>query len=142
MALEYRLVLAGSTLADQVAERSLPDPAERPAGPGPLLSADLVDRYGFLLTVRSGQNGYIEVAADDGVWVWEPKEYVSVNFRLDNSADSQQPVINMLTVVRRILNTGTEDAALVLNADILLLTRLDGILREHHRDTWWSHYSG
>ncbi|NMO50989.1 hypothetical protein HH310_07265 [Actinoplanes sp. TBRC 11911] len=136
------MVLAGSTLADQVAERSLPDPAERPLGPGPLLSADLVGRYGFLLTVRAGQNGYVEVAADDGVWVWEPKEYVSVNFRLDSSADLQQPVINMLTVVRRILDTGAEDAALVFNADILLLTRLHGVLREHHRDSWWAHYPG
>jgi hypothetical protein len=142
MALEYRLVLAGSTPADQVAERSLPDPAERPAGPGPLLSADLVDKYGFLLTVRAGQNGHVEVEADDGVWVWEPKEYVSVNFRLDKSADPQQPVTNTLKVVRRILGTGSEDAALVLNGDVLLLTRLDGVLREHHRDTWWAHYPG
>lgn len=140
MALEYRLTLAGTTPVDQVAERTLPDPAERPTGTAPLLSAALFDRYGFSVTIRAGQNGYLDVDSNDGSWEWKPDSYVAVTFRMDKFADANWTVINMLTAVRRLLDTGPEDAALVLNGDILLLTRLAGTLTKHHRNTWWSAY--
>ena len=34
----------------------------------------------------------------------------------------------------------SEDAALVLNGEVLL-TGTNGVLRKHHRATWWDHYS-
>jgi hypothetical protein len=142
MALEYRLTLAGTTPVDQVAERTLPDPAERPTGTAPLLSAALFERYGFNVTVRAGQNGYLDVESDQGSWEWEPESYVSVTFRMDKLADSNWNVVNMLMAVRRVLETGPEDAALVLNGDVLLLTRFDGTLVKHRRNTWWAAYVG
>jgi hypothetical protein len=142
MALEYRLTLAGTTPVNQVAERALPTPEERPTGTAPLLSADLYERYGFAVTIRAGQNDYMEVESDDGMWEWKPNEYVSVLFRLDKLADRAPAVINVLTVVRRILSSGTEDAALVLNDNVLLLTRFGGVLVKHRRDEWWDNYPG
>ena len=142
MSLDYRLTIAGSTPIEQVAERALPEPDERPTGTAPLLSANLVDRHGFGVSVRGGRNGYVDVVSDQGAWEWEPAAYVSVAFHVDKFADLSAVVIDMLTVVRRVLASGPEDAALVLNGDILLLTRLDGILTKHHRDTWWSNYAG
>jgi hypothetical protein len=44
----------------------------------------------------------------------------------------------MLTAVRRVLDTGPEDATLVLNGDVLLLTGFHGTLHKHHRTTWWA----
>jgi hypothetical protein len=142
MALEYRLVLGGSATAGEVAKRAVPDSAERPSGNGALLSADLFEKYGFLLTVREGKNGYVEVQADGDSWLWEPHEYVSVNFRMDKFADLSWSVINMLALVRRLLDTGPEDAALVLNGDVLILTRLGGALAKYRRQDWWSAYPG
>jgi len=147
MAIEYRLTLAGNTPIEQVAQRALPDPAERPepverpTGAPPLLDADLYDRYGFDLTIRAGRNGYYEVESDDGSWEWEPEDYVDVTFRMGKEFDLNQAVINMLTIIRRILDTGSEDAALILNGDVLLFTRFDGILVKHDRQAWWDHYS-
>jgi hypothetical protein len=47
----------------------------------------------------------------------------------------------MLTVVRRILDTGPEDATFDFNGDILLFARRNGELTKHRRETWWEHYS-
>ncbi|UQU63950.1 SitI3 family protein [Couchioplanes caeruleus] len=142
MALDYRLTLAGTTPVDQVAERAYPDPDERPTGTPPLLSADLLERLGFSTTVRAGRNGYVDVLSDDGSWEWEPEEYVNLGFRMDKFADPQWNISNMLTVVRRVLTSGSEDAAFVFNGDVLLLTRLGGELVKHRRDGWWSSYAG
>jgi len=63
-----------------------------------------------------------------------------VGFGLDKTAEREWAVANMLTIVRRVLATGAEDAALVLNGDLLLLTRLDGALVKYNRERWWSSY--
>ena len=138
MALEYRLTLSSETPVDQVAQRAFPDPAERPKGTPPLLSADLYDRFGFEVSMRAGRNGYVDVESDDGSWEWEPDAYVSATFRMDKFADESWTVTNMLTIVRRVLDTGPEDAAFVFNGDILLFTRFGGVVRKHRRETWWS----
>jgi hypothetical protein len=140
MSLDYRLTLAGSTPVEQVAERALPDFDERPVGTAPLLSVNLADRYGFDVSVRAGRSGYVDALSDDGQWEWEPDEYVNVSFHVDKVTDMEQVAINLLTVVRRVLNTGPEDATLVLNGDILLLARFQGVLVKHNREKWWSHY--
>ncbi|MFI7598680.1 SitI3 family protein [Actinoplanes sp. NPDC049681] len=142
MALEYELSLAGETPVEQVAERALPDADERPTGTPPLLSADLYARYGFGVTVLADSDGYLEVQADDGRWEWEPGAYVSLTFRMDKDTAAQRSVINMLTVIRRVLATGPEDAALTLNGNELLFTRFDGNLVKHNHADWWSTYPG
>jgi hypothetical protein len=139
MATEYRLTLAGSTPVGYVAERAMPTPAERPTGTPPLLAADLYDRHGFELTILAGRNGYLDAESDSGVWEWEPASYVDVTFRMEQNAESDRAVGNMLLVLRRLLDTGSEDAALVLNGNWLLLTRFDGVLVKH-RESWWGSY--
>ena len=139
MAIEYRLILAGNPPIEQVAQRALPDPAERPTGTPPLFDAGLYDRYGFYLSVWASSNGYFDAVSDDGRWEWEPEDYVDVTFRMGKEFDLNQAVINMLTIIRRILDTGSEDAALILNGDVLLFTRFDGILVKHDRQAWWDH---
>lgn len=140
MAIEYRLTLDGTIPVEQVAERALPEPRERPTGTPPLLSVNLNQRYGFALTIRAGQNGYLEVESDHGMWEWEPQDYVAVTFRLDNEADTQWAVVDMLTIVRRLLESGPEDATLVLNGDYLLFRRVHGALIKH-RESWWDNYN-
>ncbi|WP_250028392.1 SitI3 family protein [Paractinoplanes maris] len=142
MATEYELTLAGGAAVDVVAERAFPDPADRPVGPAPLLVAALDDRYGFVATVLSGRSRYVEVLGDNGNWLWEPEPYTSVMFRMDKSSDVEWQVRNMLTVVGRVLGTGSEDAAFFVNGDILLLTRLDGVVVKHRRDGWWAIHDG
>ncbi|MEV4639146.1 SitI3 family protein [Actinoplanes sp. NPDC049548] len=141
MAIEYRLTLAGTTQFEGVAERALPDPGERPVGTGSPLSVDLFRDLGFAVFVATGRNGYLDVESDEGPWEWEPDFYVSVTFRMDKEADPQWKVANMLTVVRRVLDTGSEDAVLVLNGDYVLLTRFGGELVKHRREGWWTSYA-
>ncbi|MBL7256854.1 SitI3 family protein [Paractinoplanes lichenicola] len=143
MAIEYSLTLAGDTPVEQVAERAVPEVDYRPTGTAPLLAADLNDRQGFGLTVRAGQSRYISVHGDDGWWEWEPSPYVSVGFRFAKQVeDIDWQVRNMLTVVRRVLDSGAEDAAFSFNGDNLLLTRFDGVITKHRREKWWEHYDG
>ncbi|MCO8273020.1 SitI3 family protein [Actinoplanes sp. TRM 88003] len=143
MAIEYDLILAGDTPAEQVAARAFPEHDERPDGPGPLLVAVVNERYGFAATIRSGGSRYVEVLTDQGSWEWEPEPAASVGFRMDKEVpDVAWQVTNMLTVVRRVLATGAEDAAFSFNGDILLLSRLNGVLTKHRRDKWWANYPG
>lgn len=141
MATEYRLTLAGTTPVQEMAERALPDAQERPAGPGPMLSVGLYDRHGFAVTFVARQNGYMDAESDDGLWQWEPAAYVSVTFRMENGADPERSVTDMLTIVRRLLDTGPEDASFVLNGNWLLFTRIGGVVRKHRRDKWWTTYA-
>ena len=142
MALEYRLTLAGDIPVEQVGRRAFPQPDERPTGTPPVLAADFLERYGFSVTVRAGREGYVDVETDNGgSWEWEPEEYVNLGFRMDKFADSQWNVTNMLTVVRRVLQSGDEDAAFVLNGDVLLFTRFGGELVKHRREGWWTSYA-
>jgi hypothetical protein len=141
MATEYSMTIASGSPVDEVAERAFPEVGERPVGIAPRLSADHKDKYGFDVTILAGRDGYLELETDDGSWEWEPKSYVRVGFRLDNSADARWAVTNMLIVVRRVLDTGPEDATFDFNGDILLFARLDGKLTKHRRDTWWEVYS-
>jgi hypothetical protein len=60
---------------------------------------------------------------------------------MDKFADFRWEVVNMLTVVRRVLDSGPEDCALILNGDVLLLARFDGVLVKHRR-SWWDSYPG
>jgi hypothetical protein len=140
MALEYRLTLAGETPVDQVAGRAFPEASERPTGIAPRLFADHKEKYGFNITIVAGQDGYLDLETDDGSWEWEPDSYVRVGFRLDKFGDIRWAVTNMLTVVRRVLDTGPEDATFDFNGDILLLARRAGELTKHRRDRWWDHY--
>jgi len=141
MALEYRLILAGHTPTDEVAVRTASDPAERPAPSdyGEYLSVNLRDTRGFTLSVISGDHGYYGADSDDGVWEWEPDGYVDLTFRI-NKEEIDKGTENMLHVVARVLNSGSEDAALMLNGDVLLLTRFDGVIRKHGRAKWWTSY--
>ncbi|MEV8505241.1 SitI3 family protein [Actinoplanes sp. NPDC051475] len=141
MAIEYRLTLAGTAPVEQVAARALPDPDERPAGTESPLSVNLDERLGFAVFVSAGRNGYFDIESDSGPWEWEPEAYVSVTFRMDKEAEPQWKVPNMLTVVRRVLDTGPEDAVLVLNGDYVLLTRFGGDLVKHRHEGWWSNYA-
>ncbi len=140
MAIEYDLTLAGVSPVGQVAERALPDLDERPTGIPPLLAADLDGKYGFDITVTAARNAYIAVESDNGLWEWEPEDHVSLTFRLDKEADREWAVTNVLTVVRRVLKSGPEDAAFVVNSDVLLFTRLGGELVKHNRERWWSYH--
>ena len=142
MSIEYRLTIAGNVPVNLVAERAFPDPSERPTGTASLLSADLYDRSGFGVTIRADHNGYVEIESDQGIWEWEPETYLDLTFRMDKDADPNWAVINMLTVVRRVLATGPEDIAFTFNIDSLLLTRFDGTLVKHNRGGWWANYPG
>lgn len=141
MAIEYELTLAGHTDVEDVARRAFPQPAELPTGAVPLLSADLVARYGFGVTVLAEQDGYVEGESDDGMWTWEPGPGVVLSFRMDKFTDPTRNVTSMLTAVRRVLGTGPEDASLTLNSDVLLFVRSAGVVTKHRRE-WWSNYAG
>ncbi|GIF98202.1 SitI3 family protein [Catellatospora citrea] len=139
MGIDYTLTLAGDPPVEQLAQRALPDPAERPAGTPPLLSVNLDAARGFAVSVLARRNGYVDVTADHGQWVWQPKLCVSLTFHMDKQADPVWAVGGMLDVVGRVLHTGPEDATLVLNGDRLLLHRAGGAL-VRHRASWWDNY--
>ncbi|GIF19214.1 hypothetical protein BJ973_006259 [Actinoplanes tereljensis] len=138
MAIDYNLYLAGNPPVEVVAQWAFPALADRPTGTVPFLAANLDEKYGFEVVVTSGENAYLDVMTDDGGWEWEPETYVVVAFRLDKEADRPTATDHVLAVVQRVLVAADQDAALVLNGDVLLLSRLNGVVIKHRRDTWWS----
>jgi hypothetical protein len=148
MAIEYSLTLAGQTPVEEIAVRVMPDPAHRPtptptlAPGGRLLSAGLQEQLGFGLSVFAGHgHSFLAADGDDGEWEWEPENYIDVTFRMSKDPDLRIAGIRpMLEAVARLLATGPEDAAFMLNGEVLLLTRFDGAVRKHNRTRWWDHY--
>ncbi|ROO52696.1 hypothetical protein EDC02_7636 [Micromonospora sp. Llam0] len=141
MALEYRLTLAGDITTEQIVESAAVDPAERatPTETSELFTVDLYDQRGFVLIIRSGRNGYYEADNDGSTWEWEPDAYVNLTFRMSKEDHIGKGIPNMLATVARVLASRAEDAALILNSDVLLLTRMDGAIRKH-RQSWWHNY--
>ncbi|GAB7048356.1 SitI3 family protein [Catenuloplanes indicus] len=143
MAIQYTLTLAAALSVAELAARAMPEPAHRPIGRDGLATADLYDSHGFALTVLTGKtNGYVEADSDLGVFEWEPADYSLVMFDLGKADRLARPLAAMLTVVRRVLDSGDEDAVLVENDDVLLFKRFGGVLVKHGRPGFWGHYPG
>ncbi|WP_435204555.1 SitI3 family protein [Micromonospora sp. bgisy143] len=142
MATEYRLTLAGDVPLDVLASVVAPEGAEESAVDGRprVLSADLSDRCGYTVNIHAGSHGYFEAEDGDGsMWEWEPDRYVTIGFRLGKDESSDRATREMLTSVARVLDERSEDAALILDADWLLLTRFSGTLRRHALSWWGVH---
>jgi hypothetical protein len=139
MAIEYQLTLAGDIPLEQVAELAAPGATETSTlSGGRMLSADLNEECGYVVDITSGSHGYY-CAEDDGgsLWQWEPEAYVDVSFymRKDTLTDKGKP--NMLAAVARVLAGRNEDAALTLNGDVLMVTRVGGTVQKHNADGWY-----
>ncbi|MCX4391288.1 SitI3 family protein [Micromonospora peucetia] len=138
MSITYRLTLAGDIPLDPVAALAAPGAVETPTPAGNrLLSANLDEECGFVVSITSGSHGYYEAETDGAVWVWEPVTYVDIGFhmRKDTLTDKGRP--HMLRTVGRVLANRPEDAALVLNDNWLMLTRVDGTIRRHNEADWY-----
>ncbi|MBN1174043.1 MAG: hypothetical protein JXA67_17855 [Micromonosporaceae bacterium] len=141
MALEYRLTLAGQIPLADLAARAFPDPVERPTPYGAILTRDLYDRFGFGVSILGERHDIVEAEADAGLWGWDLDASVDLTFRMGKDPDRRElGVRSMLEAVGRVLESGSEDAALTLNGDLLLLTRMDGAVSKHNQATWWNHY--
>ncbi|MEV4479072.1 SitI3 family protein [Micromonospora coxensis] len=144
MATEYRLTLAGDIPLDALAGVVAPDGTEESAVDGRprVLSADLSDQCGYTVSIYAGSHGYFEAEDGDGsMWEWEPERYVTIGFRLGKGESSDRATREMLTSVARVLDERPEDAALILDADWLLLTRSSGTLRRR-APSWWDLHGG
>ncbi|MDG4817521.1 SitI3 family protein [Micromonospora sp. WMMD956] len=144
MATEYRLTLAGDVPLDVLAGVVAPEGVEESAVDGRprVLSADLSDRCGYTVSIYAGSHGYFEAEdADGSVWEWEPERYVTIGFRLGKGESSDRATREMLASVARVLGERAEDAALILDADWLLLTRFSGRLHRH-APSWWGVHDG
>ncbi|MEU2661487.1 SitI3 family protein [Micromonospora sp. NPDC007220] len=142
MGIEYRLTLAGDIPLEHLAPLVAPHGVEESTLPGypRLLTADLAEELGYTITISGGKHGYFDAEDDDGTqWEWEPDTYANVVFHLRKNDPPEDVVPNMVSAVARVLDSGQEDAALVLNGNWLLLTRVAGELHEH-RPSWWDTY--
>lgn len=139
MAIEYRLTLAGDIPLEQVAELVAPGATETSTLRGDkMLSADLNEESGYVVDITSGRHGYYCAEDDAGsLWQWEPEAYVDVNFYMRKDTLTEKGKPQMLTAVARILASRNEDAALTLNGDLLMLTRMAGAIRKHNADGWY-----
>ncbi|MGW0436771.1 SitI3 family protein [Micromonospora sp. NPDC003197] len=145
MSIDYRLTLAGNIPLEQVAELAAPTAVEASTLSGArMLSADLSDSLGYAVSITSGSSGYYDAEDDGGdLWVWEPASYVDVNFHMRKDTLAEKGTLNMITAVGRILAGRSEDAALVLNGNWLMLTRVGGELRKHNTADWFDEdYAG
>ncbi|MEV0393828.1 SitI3 family protein [Polymorphospora rubra] len=138
MSIGYSLTLGGDISLARIAELAVEGIAELrevPGSPG-LLSADLTERLGYTVSVDAGRDGYY--SAQDGAvtWEWEPDRYVDIDFAMRKDVLPELGRPNMLKAVVRVLAGTTEDAALFYNDDVLLLTRISGVLRKRSED-WW-----
>lgn len=142
MGIEYRLTLAGDIPLGDLAPLVAPHGVEESTQPNypRLLSADLGEELGYTVTIYAGSNGYFDAEDDDGTqWEWEPDTYTNVVFDLRKNDPPENVIPTMVSAIGHVLASRQEDAALVLNGNWLLLTRVAGELREH-RPSWWDTY--
>ncbi|MER7164954.1 SitI3 family protein [Micromonospora sp. NPDC000207] len=141
MSIWYRLTLAGDIPLRQVADLAAPHACETTFPPdGGVLTSDLYDECGYLVSITSGDNGYYDAEDDDGTqWEWEPERYVDIDFDMSKDDRADGGELNVVTTVARVLAARPEDAALVLNGNWVLLTRVAGQVRQH-RPQWWETY--
>ncbi|WP_433388559.1 SitI3 family protein [Micromonospora sp. KLBMP9576] len=138
MSITYRLTLAGDIPLERVAELVAPGATETPTPAGNrLLSANLDEECGFVVSITSGGDGYYEAEADDVRWTWEPETHVDVGFHMRKDALAELGRPHMVRTVGRVLANRTEDAALVFNDDWLMLTRVHGVIRRHNEADWY-----
>ncbi|MFI7438039.1 SitI3 family protein [Micromonospora haikouensis] len=144
MSIDYRLTLDGEVPLPDLAARAFPDPADLARFEPYLatLGAEMSEQRGFAITLLTGRNGYLDAEGDDGPWEWEPERYTDLGFRMDKFGPPDRGTRNMVAAVDRVLRSGAENAALVLNGEVLVLTRFGGQLRKHNRERWWSYYPG
>ena len=103
-----------------------------------MLNVYLNEECGYAVSIVAGSQGYYGAEDDGGApWEWEPETYVDVDFhmRKDTLTDKGRP--HMLRTVGRVLADRPEDAALVLNDNWLMLTRVDGTIRRHNEADWY-----
>ncbi|MEU5673295.1 SitI3 family protein [Micromonospora sp. NPDC047753] len=107
-----------------------PDPVPSAEVAGVARSCDFCsDRY----PVFRLDSGPVQALAQ---WEWEPGTYVNIVFHLPNNGRSDRATPKMVAAVARVLAGSPDDAALVLDGNWLLLTRVAGTLRKH-RPSWW-----
>jgi hypothetical protein len=136
MALEYDLTLLTDASPGQVSGRAFPGQPTTPWED--LLTMDLYDSQGFYVTIMDDDLPFVGGVGDDGNWEWDhDRPAVHVGFRLDRDRAVPQDTLLLTRAVARVLATGEEDAVFDINSGTLLLTRLDGVQRKHHRRTWW-----
>ncbi|MEO3747983.1 SitI3 family protein [Plantactinospora sp. B5E13] len=131
MSIDYRLTLSGDIPLDEVAALAAPEAVETSTSRGErMLTAALYDERGYVVDITSGSSGYYDAEDDGALWVWEPDSYVDVDFHMRKDSLMDLGVPNMLAAVARVLNGRTEDAALVLNGNWLLLSRVNGSIHK------------
>jgi len=139
MATEFRLILEGDIPLRHVADIAAPE-AREVVEPGyrPRLSADLYEQLGYAITIVSGNNGYYDAeSGNSDLWVWEPESYAKITFYIGAGDIGDLGVPNMFAAVARVLEARPEDAALIQNSNWLLLTRVNGTIRNHNLDLWY-----
>jgi hypothetical protein len=139
MSIDYRLTLAGDIPLEHVAELAAPGATETSTISGKrMLTASFYEERGYGVDITSGTDGYYDAQDDDeSLWVWEPDAYVDISFHMRKDQLTEIGVPNMLTDVARVLAGRPEDAALVLNGNWVLLTRINGTLRKHNLAEWY-----
>lgn len=139
MSIGYRLTLAGVIPLEDVAALAACGAAEGRTRSGARMLTDArYDDLGYVVDITAGTDGYYEADNDGEVaWVWEPDTWVDVNFHMRKDTLSEMGTPNMLTAVARVLAGRHEDAALVFDGNVLLLTRIDGVLRTHNMAGWY-----
>ncbi|MGC4792197.1 SitI3 family protein [Micromonospora sp. DT178] len=139
MSITYRLTLAGDVPLEQLAALVAPEATETTTYSGDrMLSADLNEECGYAVSIVAGSQGYYGAEDDGGVaWEWEPATYADIDFHMhkDTLMDKGRP--RMLRTVGRVLASRPEDAALVLNDNWLMLTRVNGTIRRHNEADWY-----
>ncbi|WP_428962217.1 SitI3 family protein [Micromonospora fluostatini] len=138
MGIEYHLTLAGDIPLDELAALAAPGATERASFSGArLLSTPTDSAQGYGVSIIEERDGYCEAESDNGQrWEWEPGRSVAVTFHMNKFADREQARLHMLRTVAAVLHRRTEDAALTLNGDWLMLTRMNGRLRLHNASDW------
>lgn len=145
MALDCDLVMVGASDAARVLERAcsaLPTRAPVQRLENGTLVVDLFASYGFVLSAYARQRGYAEADADGERWEWELGQHVFLGFRFDKQVERGTPRAAMLQIVARILATGSEDVALTLNGNVLLLRRENGRLERFAAGGFWDTVEG
>lgn len=94
---------------------------------------------GFLVSFIVRDNCYFSYLVREDESLEKEWDYSSViSFRLDKFYDNSLAKLNMIKICGYILNNTKDDAILLFNGDILVLERINGVVKVNNNFGFWN----
>lgn len=99
----------------------------------------LYEVLGFMISFIISKKMFFDYIINESEFIEREWDYSSnIYFRLDKFYDDLLARLNMMDICINILNNTNEDAVLLFNGDVLILERVNGIVKVNNNFGFWN----